>query len=455
MAEENLETPNGVKGLYFSETLQLRSFLGSIIMKAGLAAAYVAVFVIYSILIWGRPNDDYWSGQANDLGGEVNLTICEAPQRNEFIRLPANAFATIVPVYVGIFIILMFILDLKDKNSYDSGLGHKPAAMVIRFPIWSLFLGLNFIFLGLSGLFFFASMMSIASTIFTVAQWSTILALCLLSVNRLIDPPVKKPKCFKICFGYLLLFVFMLSHICLTVFLILNLNENKDSNLDNDELTTTTSDIPVAVLYGLVFIGILCAVIHWRTHNLSIKQQPVLLFVGGIIAVIAAGFDSYDNDDGVVCNPNSVFQMGAFGFFILNIAGLIAYLFLRGDNWDDKPDNKIIRKERFSLTSIGNLPLVDDEEQPAQTTNTRGRRPQPQNLGDPNSTIVQADQGHGIVRGLDNMFRRATTEIASSRYVTPELGFSATQIRLAEIVIGLIIIAFIVVVIYFSFASNL
>lgn len=50
--------------------------------------------------------------------------------------------------------------------------------------------------------------------------------------------------------------------------------------------------------------------------------------------------------------------------------------------------------------------------------------------------------------------RRATSEVANSRYVTPEVGFTPAQIRLAEFVIGCVVVAFVVVVIYFTFQGN-
>lgn len=440
--------------LYFSETLQLRAFLSNKYAKYGLLASYLGCFIIYLILILGRPEDDYWTDEADVLGGEVNLTLCENPKLTEFVRLRANAFSTLAPIYVSLFILLMFVLDLRDRIQYDSSVGNKPASILLRFPIWSLFFSLNFMFLGVSGLLFFASTLSLFSIIFTVAQWSTILSLALCSVNRLIDPPKKAPHALKKCFGYVFVTLFMVSNLFLTIFLVLNLEGLAESEEVQSEssLTTLESELPVAVMYSLVFIGVVCAIINWRTQALTIRQQPVLLFLGGIIALAAVGFDSYDNDDGVACFPNSGFQLGAFGFVILNIAGLVAYLFFRADAWDDTIKEDTVKANRHNL-SVASIEIPETASANGSTL-PRGRSPQPQELGGSRGRGQPAPGApQGLVRGLDHMFRRATTEIATSPMVTPELGFSTSQIRLAEIAIGLVIIGFIIAVIYFSFSS--
>lgn len=458
--------------LYLSEQVQLRSLVESKRIKAGLFVVYVGIFIIYLILIWGRPNKDYWSGNIDTLGGEVNLTICEQRRENEFVFLDSNAISTICPVYLGVFMILMWSLDFKFAQDFTARIANKPASILLRYPMWSLFLGLNFIFLGGTGFFFYATASENASTFFKVAQWSTILALCMISVNRLVDPPVKQSKTIRSCWGGFLLLLSIIIHVTLTAFLIINLKRDLDpedadnSSASSEDGENSSGSVDQAVLYGLIVIGVVSAIVHWRAHSLTIIQQPLLLFVAGVLAIIAAGCFSYDNSGGSLCSQDSFFQIGSFGFMLLNIGALFVYFFLRADQWNDKPSDKVVSEKRFSLTQQVGLQrqheeVEDDFEEvrpePLIPVNqnrvpnrAENRRSQPQQNAQSN-TVRQLDY---ILNLGSQRIRRATTELASSRILNPELGFTQTQIQIGEIVIGMVIVAFIVVVIYFTFNSS-
>eukprot|EP00924_Labyrinthula_sp_SR-Ha-C_P009375 snap_masked-scaffold_2-processed-gene-21.30-mRNA-1 protein AED:1.00 eAED:1.00 QI:0/-1/0/0/-1/1/1/0/517 len=484
---------------YVQEDLQLRSLFLTKAPCLLFFGATVILLIIYSIFVFGRPEDDYWSEYTNsttitrlNLGDFFPLNICEEPEIEKFSRLPANAFSSIFCLLAASFFLIVFTFDMKERGHYSHQLAEEfqPASILLRFPFWTLYIAINFLFLGVSQFLYYSSVLSVPLAVFGVAQWAAILSLVLCSVNRLLDPPSKEKAGVKRrYFSFFLSSALIIAHFVFFLLLLLEIDSQNTEDFTslNSDAETEDSELYFALFLLILFLGVISAIVHWRAHSLSIDQQPILIFIAGLLSIVSSVLDSYDSQESELCTDNlstSFFQIRAFGLMFLLVASVITYCFFRADKWKDVdeanqsglvyfnktthnlqppgPDPGAVESEtrvsrNHAGASAGSSDAQEGDGQPGTIA--------PENLGPqpvPFANYGNNRVGQMVRRGNasfseflnagSQQIRRATTEMASNRYVTPELGFTAAQIRFGEIIIGLVVSSFIIVVVYIAFA---
>lgn len=279
------------------------------------------------------------------------------------------------------------------------------------------------------------------------------------AIARMLDSPEPiTTKCGRYK-GILITGTFLLIHLGLSVGLVYRLDILEQGGL------------PDLVSYGLVVLGIIACIIHWRFHALSISSQPILLFVAGGMALLAAGATFYDSPGSEYCDPSSAFQFEALYSVLIAGAAILVYLYFRSDVWTDAQGPTV------------RTPM--DDYLAREEGETEGARPRPpptvpQGQGDggripeaprqqrliSNSSQVSMDgevvrrpttTPSGRLTGSSAMERlRLTTEsVMNSRVITPENGFTAFQIRIAELIIGGLLCGAVIAVIYITFSGAL
>ena len=291
--------------------------------------------------------------------------------------------------------------------------------------------------------------------IWDVCRWSAIVVLVSCAIARMLDSPEPiTTKCGKYK-GLLITGTFLLLHLGLSVGLVYRLDILEQGGL------------PDLVSYGLVVLFVIASVIHWRFHALSISSQPILLFVAGGMALLGAGATFYDSPTSEYCDPESFFQFEALYSLLIAGAGTLVYLYLRSDVWTD------------SQGATVRTPMDDYLAREEGGDGARTRPTTPQGQGDggripeaprqqrliSNSSQISMDgevvrrpttTPSGRLTGSSAMERlRLTTEsVMNSRVITPENGFTALQIRIAELIIGGLLCGAVIAVIYITFAGS-
>lgn len=181
--------------------------------------------------------------------------------------------------------------------------------------------------------------------------------------------------------------------------------------------------------------------VHWRFHALSVDSQPVLMFFAGGFGLFAAGASFYDQE---YCEPDSLFQFEAMFSVLIAVAALLIYLFLRSDVWIEERN----RQAPMPMDQVYN----EGPEAPRPIVRQRLHSNLSQ-LSTDGEIVRRPTTTHPERSGPLGVLRRTTENVVNSRLITPENGFSASQIRLAELVIGGLLTGFVVAVIYITFSG--
>lgn len=447
---------------YVNDKLQLRPLLQSRTACSILIGLLVFLLVAELALIYGRPESaDYWDDLVGDdaLGDFLgNLSVCERVRPNDFVRLPVNASSSLFIGAAGLFCLTLFVIDIQKENVLVADSDERAkASILLRQPLWSLSIGLTFVYVGTAQFLFFASTLSTARTIYDASRWSAIVVLVSCAIARMLDSPEPiTTKCGKYK-GILITGTFLLVHLGLTVGLVYRLDLLEQGGL------------PDLVSYGLIVVGVVASIIHWRFHALSISSQPILLFVAGAMALLAAGATFYDSPGSEYCDPLSIFQFEALYGVLIAGAALLIYLYLRSDVWTDAQGTTVRTPMDDYLAREGQRarPPPPRTQAPAGQGDG-GRIPEAprQTRLISNSSQVSMDgeivrrpttTAQGRLTGSSAMERlRLTTEsVMNSRVITPENGFTALQIRIAELIIGGLLCGAVIAVIAILFSGAL
>jgi hypothetical protein len=446
---------------YLYVRLQLRVLIRSSRNVVIFFLGSFALIGIWAFLVFGKPDSPaHWQDLDTRWGGrlsENDTVICETPKPLAFTKQPASAFATVTYGIAGWFMLWLYILDEKNNLTFEARFGNVPASLVVRRCYWSALLGMSLLTLSTLSWLRHATVSNVGKRLETTGYWTVLFAYSMCSVCRLVDPPRKLRSREWAVLSKIITFIFIFATVAVDVAFGIRIEALRQPGVP---------EIVFGVLAGLSLLSVL---VHWRMHRLSIETEIWLLFIGLFTFIGGFLFARFDLE---ICRNNYLFlQPYAFWHVSNSMAAVYFYLFLRADLWvkgDGAEFAPRIRPLIWMKTGI--LALIDSikeickgarynqssknpEKKKSRITLLRRSKVQEENLSENEEDRPEGEDEVNPQRPQS----RYTTTLRSVKSVatmwTPEIGFTAKQIRIAEAFCGLIITGFIVYIIYLALSQ--
>jgi hypothetical protein len=258
---------------------------------------------------------DLWSDKP--LAGGNAFTFCEANHMNEAIRQPSNTWSNLAYLLVALFAFTVGVHDYKNKEHGNS------TNFLVRYPFFSIMYGLSCLYLFIGSFMYHASLTAFYQKLDQTGLYSVIAMILVLNVYK-IFPYINHRGEWRDSQG-----------LAKALIVILNI-------LFFNWLWKFSINVFVPLLIVIIFITSLYYIVRIsKTHYFSnyLYAAFFLLFAAGSIWVL--------DRQGVVCNPDSIFQGHALWHILTAVSIFFIYLyyrsgslhFLPGELEDDEEEN--------------------------------------------------------------------------------------------------------------------
>jgi len=287
-----------LRTIVFLDRHNLRSYLTPLAIFFSVSIILVVAFELLRFV-------NLWAGMPYATNNA--LEFCEINRFCEAVVQPANTWSNLGFLFVGLFCLFVGINDLKTRSPEIPNL-------MVRYPIFSMLIGLSCIYLFLGSFLYHASLTHTFQMLDITGMYAVALGFLAYIVFRFMPTRYAKRKSkFKSS-----------HHLIIPVAMLINLL-----------FLGGMWEINVNILFPIIILIILVLRIYYDRSNDRKKQLPYQRFahlsvIVGVVAFVCWILDRQD----VWCNPESILQGHAVWHVLCAASILLLYLSFRVEKFD-------------------------------------------------------------------------------------------------------------------------
>lgn len=281
------------------EHLRLRAFY----LPAGI---FILTTLVLLDVYHAYRHYDLWSGMP-EAGGNA-FRFCEANHMDEAIRQPSNTWSNLGYLIVGLFTITLAVHDYKNKNHRSSG------NFLVMYPFFSVLYGLSCLYLFVGSFMYHASLTLFFQKLDQTGLYSVIGLILILNIYK-INPYLYHRGQWKNTHVLAKLLVLVLNIAFFKWLWKFNIN----------------------VLVPFMLLITVCTAIYYIRRVSRTDYFANYLYVAYLIMLAAGSIWMLDRQ-GVVCNPQSIWQGHAVWHILTAVSMFFIYLYYRSGTLQLTPD---------------------------------------------------------------------------------------------------------------------
>lgn len=294
--KSKMSNNNSVRTILSMDTIRMSAFIVPVLVFVITTISMILFFKHYQYATWW----DNWDGAVQNAD-----RFCEAWRTDQLIRQPSNTWSNLGYFLVGL---ICLTLGLKDRRNKLGGAITNTHNFIVRFPIFSILIGVFSIYLFVGSYLYHASLALFFQQLDVSAMYGVVLCFIAFNLYRMV-PSVgsgeQKWNTLPFILGLMLL---------VDVFFFVYLK---------------SIDINITML-SLIGIAMIVHVFNNRINGYRAKHYMLFWNIAIVVLVIAFAIWILDVKD-IWCTPYSFWQGHAVWHILTATSILFMYLYYRSD----------------------------------------------------------------------------------------------------------------------------